>query len=103
VVATVGTTSSTGIDPVSAIAAICRPQGIWLHIDAAWGGSAAIVPELRWIFDGVDQADSLVFNPHKWMLVNFDCTAYYVRDPAALLRSFATSPRSSNPRATSRW
>ena len=92
VVATVGTTSSTGIDPVPAIAAICRREKIWLHVDAAWGGSAAIVPEMRWIFDGVDQADSILFNPHKWMLVNFDCTAYYVRDKDALLRSFATSP-----------
>ena len=92
VVATVGTTSSTGIDPVPAIAAICRREKVWLHVDAAWGGSAAIVPEMRWIFDGVDQADSIVFNPHKWMLVNFDCTAYYVRDTDALLRSFATSP-----------
>ena len=92
VVATVGTTSSTGIDPVPAIADLCRREKIWLHIDAAWAGSAAIVPEMRWIFDGVDQADSLVFNPHKWMLVNFDCTAYFVRDREALLRSFATSP-----------
>ncbi len=92
VVATVGTTSSTGIDPVPAVAAICRREGVWLHVDAAWAGNAAIVPEMRWIFDGVDQADSLVFNPHKWLLVNFDCTAYFVRDGEALLRSFATSP-----------
>lgn len=92
VVATVGTTSSTGIDPVPAIGDICRREEIWLHVDAAWGGTAAIVPEMRWIFDGVDRADSIVFNPHKWMLVNFDCTAYYIRDKEALLRSFATSP-----------
>ncbi len=92
VVATVGTTSSTGIDPVPAIAAICRREKIWLHVDAAWAGTAAIVPEMRWIFDGVALADSIVFNPHKWMLVNFDCSAYYVRDTEALLRSFATSP-----------
>ncbi|HEV8196666.1 MAG TPA: pyridoxal-dependent decarboxylase [Gemmatimonadales bacterium] len=92
VVATVGTTSTTGIDPVPAIAAMCRRESIWLHIDAAWGGSAAILPEMRWIFEGADQADSLVFNPHKWMLVNFDCTAYFVRDRDALRRSFATSP-----------
>lgn len=92
VVATVGTTSTTGIDPVPAIADICEREKIWLHIDAAWAGSAAIVPEMRWIFAGVERADSVVFNPHKWMLVNFDCTAYYVRDSAALLRSFATSP-----------
>ncbi len=92
VVATVGTTSSTGIDPVPDIADICERERIWLHIDAAWGGSAAIVPEMRWIFVGVERADSVVFNPHKWMLVNFDCTAFFVRDTEALLRSFATSP-----------
>jgi len=91
VVATVGTTGSTAIDPVPAIADICRREAIWLHVDAAWAGSAAIVPEMRWIFDGVDQADSMVMNPHKWLLVNFDCSAYFVRDRAALLRSFGAS------------
>ena len=91
VVATVGTTGSTAIDPVPAIAAICREEGVWLHVDAAWAGSAAIVPELRWIFDGVDDADSVVFNPHKWLLVNFDCSAYFVKDRAALLGSFGAS------------
>jgi len=91
VVATVGTTGSTAIDPVPAIAEICRREGLWLHIDAAWAGSAAIVPEMRWIFDGVDQADSVVMNPHKWLLVNFDCSAYFVKDRAALLRSFGAS------------
>jgi aromatic-L-amino-acid decarboxylase len=88
VVATVGSTSSTAIDPVPAIADICGREKIWLHVDAAWAGSAAIVPELRWIFDGVDRADSVVMNPHKWLLVNFDCSAYFVRDRAALLASF---------------
>lgn len=92
VVATVGTTSSTAIDPVAAIAAICRAEGTWLHVDAAWAGPAAILPEMRWIFAGVEHADSLVFNPHKWMLVNFDCTAYFVRDRSALLRSFSIAP-----------
>ena len=91
VVATVGTTGSTAIDPVPAIAAICREDGVWLHVDAAWAGSAAIVPELRWIFDGVDAADSVVLNPHKWLLVNFDCSAYFVKDRAALLGSFGAS------------
>ena len=86
-----GTTGSTAIDPVPAIADICRREAIWLHVDAAWAGSAAIVPEMRWIFDGVDQADSIVMNPHKWLLVNFDCSAYFVRDRAALLRSFGAS------------
>jgi aromatic-L-amino-acid decarboxylase len=92
VVATVGTTSSTAIDPVPAIAEICRRQGIWLHVDAAFAGVAAIVPELRWVFDGVHSADSLVLNPHKWMLTNFDCSAYYVRDPDSLLRTFGLTP-----------
>lgn len=91
VVATVGTTSSTAIDPVPAIADICRREKLWLHVDAAWAGSAAIVPEMRWIFNGVDQADSVVFNPHKWLLVNFDCSVYFVKDRAALLRSFGAS------------
>ena len=91
VVATVGSTSSTAIDPVPALADICAREGIWLHVDAAWAGSAAIVPELRWIFEGVDRADSLVMNPHKWLLVNFDCSAYFVRDRTALLRSFGAS------------
>jgi aromatic-L-amino-acid/L-tryptophan decarboxylase len=92
VIASVGTTSSTAIDPVAAIAEICRRYGVWLHVDAAYAGPAAIVPELRWILDGVAHADSVVLNPHKWLLTNFDCTAYYVRDPAALLGAFQASP-----------
>jgi aromatic-L-amino-acid/L-tryptophan decarboxylase len=92
VVATVGTTSSTAIDPLPAIAALCRRHHIWLHVDAAYAGTAALVPELRPLFDGVEQADSFVFNPHKWMLVNFDCSAYYVRDREALLRTFQITP-----------
>ena len=92
VVATVGTTSSTAIDPLPAIAEICRRHGAWLHVDAAWAGSAAILPELRWILDGVEHADSLVLNPHKWMLVNFDLSAYFVRDVDTLLRTFTITP-----------
>jgi aromatic-L-amino-acid decarboxylase len=92
VVATVGTTSSTAIDPLPAIGAICRRHGVWLHVDAAYAGPAAMVPELRPLFEGIEQADSLVFNPHKWMLVNFDCSAYYVRDRDALLRTFQVTP-----------
>lgn len=92
VVATVGTTSSTGLDPLRPIGALTGREGVWLHVDAAFAGSAAIVPELRWILDGVEQADSLVMNPHKWLLVNFDCSAYFVRDPESLLRSFSTAP-----------
>jgi aromatic-L-amino-acid decarboxylase len=92
VVATVGTTSSAAIDPVRPIAELCRRHGAWLHVDAAYAGSAAIVPELRPLFDGIEEADSLVFNPHKWLLTNFDCSAYFVRDPAALLSAFQATP-----------
>jgi len=92
VVATVGTTSSTAIDPLRPIAEQCRRAGAWLHVDAAYAGAAAIVPELRPLFDGIEAADSLVFNPHKWLLTNFDCSAYFVRDPAALLATFQATP-----------
>lgn len=92
VVASIGTTSSTAVDPVAEIAHICRRHGVWLHVDAAYAGTAALVPELRAPFTGVAGADSFVFNPHKWMLTNFDCTAYYVRDTSALLRTFQTAP-----------
>src|SRR6476469_4936317 len=92
VVATVGTTSSTAIDPLRPIAEQCRRAGAWLHVDAAYAGAAAIVPELRPLFDGIEAADSIVFNPHKWLLTNFDCTAYFVRDPGALLSTFQATP-----------
>ena len=92
VVATVGTTSSTAIDPLRPIAEQCRRAGAWLHVDAAYAGAAAIVPELRPLFDGIEGADSIVFNPHKWLLTNFDCSAYFVRDPAALLSTFQATP-----------
>jgi aromatic-L-amino-acid decarboxylase len=92
VVATVGTTSSTAIDSVDRIARICHRHGAWLHVDAAYAGTAAIVPELRHLFAGVEMADSIVFNPHKWMLVNFDCSAYLVRDAETLLRTFQSTP-----------
>ncbi|MGH7631871.1 MAG: pyridoxal phosphate-dependent decarboxylase family protein [Gemmatimonadales bacterium] len=92
VVATVGTTSSTAMDPLRAIGEICQRDNVWLHVDAAWAGSAAILPELRPMLDGIEHADSFFFNPHKWLFVNFDCSAYYVRDVDALLRSFALTP-----------
>jgi aromatic-L-amino-acid decarboxylase len=94
VVATVGTTSSAAVDPlpeICRVAATGGPLKPWVHVDAAFAGSAAILPEMRWILDGVEGADSLVFNPHKWLLVNFDCSAYFVRDVPALLRSFSAS------------
>jgi aromatic-L-amino-acid decarboxylase len=92
VVATVGTTSSSAIDPLAAVGPVCRRHGAWLHVDAAWAGSAAILPEKRAILDGVEHADSLVTNPHKWLLVNFDCSAFFVRDVDALLRTFRITP-----------
>jgi len=92
VVATIGTTSSTAVDPLREIGAICRRHGVWLHVDAAYAGTAALVPELREPFTGVEEADSFVFNPHKWMLTNFDCTAYFVRDTDALLATFRATP-----------
>ena len=92
VVATTGTTGTTAIDPLRAIGEVCRRHNVWLHIDASYAGTAAILPEKRWIIDGVELADSFVFNPHKWMLVNFDCSAYFVKDVDALLRTFSASP-----------
>ncbi len=91
VVATVGTTGSVAIDPVDPIGAICRREHAWLHVDAAFAGVAAILPEMRWLMNGAERADSIVVNPHKWLLVNFDCSAYFVKDPGALQRSFGTS------------
>jgi aromatic-L-amino-acid decarboxylase len=92
VIATIGTTSSTAVDPVDSIARVCRKYGVWLHVDAAYAGTAAILPELRYLFAGLEQVDSVVMNPHKWMLVNFDCSAYFVRDTPALLRTFQVTP-----------
>jgi aromatic-L-amino-acid/L-tryptophan decarboxylase len=92
VVATVGTTSSAAVDPVAAIAQVCRRHGIWLHVDAAYAGTAAVCPELRWIHDGVEGADSYACNPHKWLLTNFDCTAFYVAERAALVRALSVLP-----------
>ncbi len=92
VMATVGTTSSGAVDPLRAVGEICRKHGVWFHVDAAWAGTAALLPEKRWILDGAELADSLVFNPHKWMVTNFDCSAYFVRDPASLIRTFEIHP-----------
>lgn len=92
VTATMGTTSSTACDPLRAIGEIAKRHGAWYHIDAAYGGSAAIAPEFRPLLDGVALADSLVTNPHKWLMTNFDCSVYFVRDVEALLDTFATAP-----------
>jgi aromatic-L-amino-acid/L-tryptophan decarboxylase len=92
-VATVGTTSTGAIDPVGAIGGICRENGIWLHVDAAYAGVAAICPELRWVNNGVaEHADSYATNPHKWLLTNFDCDAFWVADRAPLLAALSVLP-----------
>ncbi len=92
VVATVGTTSTTSIDPVPAIVAIAKAHSCWVHIDAAYGGAAAIVPEMRYLMDGVEGADSLVVNPHKWLFTPMDCSVLYVKRPDALKQAFALLP-----------
>lgn len=91
VVSAIGTTGTTAVDPVSAISDICEEFDIWHHVDAAYAGTALVLPEMRWMSEGVERADSFVFNPHKWMFTNFDCTAYFVKDPAALVNTFAIS------------
>ena len=92
VVATVGTTSTTSVDPVEAIADICAREGAWLHVDCAYAGVAAIVPEYRHILRGVDRADSMVVNPHKWLFTPFDLSAFYTRRMDVLVRAFALTP-----------
>lgn len=92
VVATIGSTSSTAIDPLRAIGEICQKYHIFLHVDAAYVGTATLLPEKRWILDGLALADTYVFNPHKWMFTNFDCTAYFVKDTALLKRTFEIMP-----------
>jgi aromatic-L-amino-acid decarboxylase len=89
VVATVGTTSTTSVDPVGVIAELCREHGLWLHVDAAYAGSAALCPEHRWCVDGCHAADSLTFNPHKWLFVPIDCSALYTRRPEVFRRTFS--------------
>jgi aromatic-L-amino-acid decarboxylase len=92
VVATVGTTSSSGIDPLRPIGEICRSHGVYLHVDAAYAGTAAILPEKKWMLDGMEHVDSFNFNPHKWMLTNFDCSAHFVKDSGSLIRTFEIHP-----------
>jgi aromatic-L-amino-acid decarboxylase len=92
VVATLGTTGTTAIDPLKEIGVICRENKIWLHVDAAMAGTALILPEFSWMLEGKEYIDSFIFNPHKWMFVNFDCTAYFVRDAASLIKTFEILP-----------
>ncbi len=92
VVATVGTTATTAIDPVAAAAEVASRHGLWLHVDSAMAGSAMILPECRWMWEGIEGADSLVVNAHKWLGAPFDCSLYYVRDPEHLTRVMSTNP-----------
>lgn len=101
VVATVGTTSSTSIDPVAELVRVAKQHDCWVHVDAAYGGTAAIVPELRYVLEGVDDADSFVVNPHKWLFTPMDCSAFYVRDANALARAFALVPEYLTTRSDS--
>ena len=92
VVATTGSTTCTAVDPVDEIAAVAAPHGLWLHVDAAMAGSAMILPECRWMWRGIEAADSVVVNPHKWLGAAFDCSLYYVRDAEHLVRVLSTNP-----------
>jgi aromatic-L-amino-acid decarboxylase len=92
VVATTGSTATTALDPLADIAKVARAEGLWMHVDAAMAGSAMILPECRPMWSGVEEADSLVMNPHKWLGASFDCSVYFVRDPEHLVRVMSTNP-----------
>ena len=92
VCATIGTTSSLAIDPIAEIASVCSAQGLWLHVDGAMAGSAALCPEYRYLHDGLAGADSYCFNPHKWLLTNFDCDCFFVADREPLIRALTVLP-----------
>ncbi len=92
IIATLGTTGTMAMDPLEEICKVSQEHSIWLHIDAAYAGSALILPEYQYLIKGIEQADSFVFNPHKWLFTNFDCSAYFVKDAEALVRTFAILP-----------
>ncbi len=92
IVATTGTTTSTALDPIARIAKIAQAESVWLHVDSAMAGSAMILPECRWMWAGIEGADSIVLNAHKWLGAVFDCSLYYVRDPQHLMRVMSTNP-----------
>lgn len=100
VCATVGTTSSNAMDPLRAIGQVCHEHNLWLHVDAAMSGTAALCPEFRWIHDGLDLADSYCFNPHKWMFTNFDCDCFYVADRKGLIQTMSVLPEYLRNKAT---
>lgn len=91
-VAAIGTTGTVAVDSLKEIGIICKKYGIWLHVDAAYAGSALLLPEYRWMIEGIELADSFVFNPHKWMFTNFDCSVYFVKEPGDLIRTFEILP-----------
>jgi aromatic-L-amino-acid decarboxylase len=92
VIATIGTTSTTSVDPVDEIASICQKYNIWLHVDAAYGGSAAVVPQMRHLFKGWEKADSIIVNPHKWLFTPIDCSVLFCRRPEILKQAFSLTP-----------
>jgi aromatic-L-amino-acid decarboxylase len=100
VCATAGTTSSNALDPVREIGRVCEKEDIWLHVDAAMSGTAALCPEFRYILDGLELADSFCFNPHKWMFTNFDCDCFYVADRASLIQTLTVLPEYLRNKAT---
>jgi aromatic-L-amino-acid decarboxylase len=92
IIAALGTTGSTAIDPLSKIVQIAKKHNIWVHVDAALAGTALLLDSMRWLADGIEEADSFVFNPHKWMFTNFDASAYFVKDKQALINTFSVTP-----------
>jgi len=92
VIAAIGTTGSTAFDPLDKIGNICQKYKLWLHVDAAWAGTAMLLPEMSYMIKGIENVDSYVFNPHKWMFTNFDASAYFVKDKEALIRTFEILP-----------
>jgi aromatic-L-amino-acid decarboxylase len=99
VIATLGTTGTTAVDPLREIGEICHENNIWLHVDAAMAGTALILPEFQWMLNGREYIDSFVFNPHKWMFTNFDCSAYFVKDAGTLIKTFEILPEYLKTRA----